>query len=114
MTQLEIFNAIADDVDVPHPTRRLPYLPIYYGSMGAEIVAKITGTKPIVTRLGALMFGSDNKHSVEKARRELGYEPAVPLRDGLKLAAAWFNSGGMDQPLVTQASLYAPLGGARN
>jgi hypothetical protein len=60
------------------------------------------------------MFGSDNKHSVEKARRELGYEPAVPLRDGLKLAAAWFNSGGMDQPLVTQASQYAPLGGARN
>ncbi|GHO73391.1 hypothetical protein KSD_11620 [Ktedonobacter sp. SOSP1-85] len=114
MTQLEIFNAIADDVDVPHPTRRLPYLPIYYGSMGAEIIAKITGTKPIVTRLGALMFGSDNKHSVEKARRELGYEPAVPLRDGLKLAAAWFNSGGMDQPLVTQASQYAPLGGARN
>ncbi len=114
MTQAEIFNAIADDVDGQHPTRHLPYLPIYYGSICAEMLGAITRTKPVVTRLGAMMFGSDNKHSVEKARRELGYEPAVELRDGLKLAAAWFNAGGMEQPLVTQASQYAPLGGARS
>lgn len=114
LTQQEIFNAIADDVDGLRPTRHLPYLPIYYGSIGAELVAALTHTKPVVTRLGALMFGSDNKHSVEKARRELGYEPAVRLRDGLRLAAAWFNAGGMEQPLITQASQYAPLGGARS
>ncbi|HEX7737345.1 MAG TPA: NAD-dependent epimerase/dehydratase family protein [Ktedonobacteraceae bacterium] len=114
LTQQEIFNAIADDVDGLRPTRHLPYLPIYYGSIGAELVAALTRTKPVVTRLGSLMFGSDNRHSVEKARRELGYEPAVKLRDGLRLAAVWFNAGGMEQPLVTQVSQYAPLGGARS
>src|SRR5690348_10201084 len=113
LTQLEMFNAIADAVEGVRPTRHLPYLPIYYGSIVAEkVVARVTRTKPIVTQLGAMMFGSDNRHSVEKARRELGYEPQVDLRTGIKLAAEWFNAGGMNEVSVTQASQNAPLAGA--
>jgi nucleoside-diphosphate-sugar epimerase len=92
LTQLEMFNAIADAVDGVRPTFHLPYLPIYYGSIVAEkAVARLTRTQPIVTQLGAMMFGTDNRHSIEKARRELGYEPKVDLREGIELAAAWFN-----------------------
>ncbi len=113
LTQLEMFNAIADAVDGVRPTRHLPYLPIYYGSIVAEkVVARVTRTKPIVTQLGAMMFGSDNRHSVEKARRELGYEPKVDLRTGITSAAEWFNAGGMDEVAVTQASQATPLAGA--
>lgn len=113
LTQLEMFNAIADAVGGVRPTRHLPYLPIYYGSIVAEkVVARVTRTKPIVTQLGAMMFGSDNRHSVEKARRELGYEPKVDLRTGITLAAEWFNTGGMNEVAVTQASQNAPLAGA--
>ena len=113
LTQQEMYNAIADAVGGKRPTLHLPYLPIYYGSLVAErIVAPLTHTKPVVTELGALMFGSDNRHSVEKARRELGFEPKVSLRDGIALAAEWFNAGGMAQPAVTQASQNAPLAGA--
>src|SRR6266516_6485996 len=113
LTQQEIFYAIADDVDGKRPGRHLPYLPIYYGSIVAEKIASITHTRPIVTQLGAMMFGTDNRHSVEKARRELSYEPEVDIREGIRLAAAWFNAGGMELPFVTQASQYAPLGGVR-
>ncbi len=114
LTQQEMFNAIADAVGGKRPTLHLPYLPIYYGSIVAEkVVARVTRTKPIVTQLGAMMFGSDNRHSIEKARRELGFEPKVSLREGIKLAAAWFNVGGMEQPSVTAASQQAPLAGAR-
>lgn len=113
LTQLEMFNAIADAVNGIRPTRHLPYMPIYYGSIVAEkVVARVAHTKPIVTQLGAMMFGSDNKHSVEKARRELGYEPKVDLRTGITLAAEWFNAGGMDEASVTLASQSAPLAGA--
>ena len=113
MTQLEMYDAIADAVGGVHPKIHLPYLPIYYGSIVAErVVARMTRTKPVVTELGALMFGSDNRHSVEKARRELGFEPQVSLLEGIKLSAVWFNNGGMEQPSVTQASQHAPLAGA--
>src|SRR6266568_2623603 len=47
LTQKELVNAIADSVGGKHPTRHLPYLPIYYGSIVAEKVASITHTKPI-------------------------------------------------------------------
>lgn len=114
LTQQEMFNAIADAVGGKRPTLHLPYLPIYYGSIVAEkVVARVTHTKPIVTQLGAMMFGSDNRHSIEKARRELGFEPKVSLLEGIKLAAAWFNAGGMEQPSITAASQQAPLAGAR-
>lgn len=113
MTQLEMYAVIAEAVGGKRPTRHVPYLPIYYGSIVAErVVARLTHTKPVVTELGALMFGSDNMHSVDKARRELGFEPKVSLREGINLSAAWFNAGGMDQPSVTQASQHAPLAGA--
>jgi len=114
LTQQELFDAIADAVGGRRPTRHLPYLPIYYGSIVAErVVARLTHSRPLVTQLGAMMFGSDNRHSVEKARRELGYEPQVDLRTGIKVAAEWFNAGGMQEPSVTQASQHAPLAGAR-
>jgi nucleoside-diphosphate-sugar epimerase len=113
LTQQELFNAVADDIGGQRPTRHLPYLPMYYGSIVAEGVAHIIHTRPIVTRLGVMMFGTDNRHSVEKARSELGYEPKVDIREGIRLAAAWFNAGGIEQPVVAQASQYAPLGGTR-
>jgi len=114
LTQSEMFNAIADAVGGVRPRLHLPYLPIYYGSIVAEkVVARVTRTKPVVTQLGAMMFGSDNRHSVEKARRELGYEPKVDLHTGIQLAAEWFNAGGMNEVPVTQASQSAPLAKAR-
>lgn len=97
LTQREIYNDIADAVGGTRPWLHLPYPPIYYGSVVAErVLARLTGTKPPATPLGALMFGSDNRHSVAKARCELGYEPQVDLHAGIQRAAAWFNAGGMD------------------
>ncbi len=112
LTQLEMFNAIADAVGGTRPKLHLPYLPVYLGSIVAErVVARLTRTKPIVTQLGAMMFGTDNRHSIEKARHELGYEAQVDLLEGVRLAAEWFNAGGMEQPAVTEAGQQAAVGG---
>lgn len=114
LTQSEMFNEVADAVDGVRPTRHVPFIPVYYGSIVAEkVVAPITHREPLATTHGALMFGGDNKHSIEKARRELGFEPEVDLRTGIRLAAEWFNAGGMNAPSVTAASQNAPLAGAK-
>src|SRR5215471_5464539 len=113
LTQQELFNAVADEIGGKRPTRYLPYVPLYYGSIIAEQLAHLTHTRPVVTRLGVMMFGTDNRHSIEKARSELGYEPQVDIREGIRLAAVWFNAGGMEQPGVAEASQYASLEGTR-
>jgi nucleoside-diphosphate-sugar epimerase len=41
-----------------------------------------------------MLFGNNNRHSIEKARRELGYAPRVSLHEGVRLAAAWYRSAG--------------------
>ncbi len=113
LTQKEIFNAIADDVGGKRPTLHVPYMPLYYGSMVAEKIAALTHTRPLVTRLGAMMFGTDNRHSIDKARHELGYEPMVDIREGIRLAATWFNAGGLEHAGVSNAgqSLLLPEAG---
>ena len=118
LTQQALFNAVADEVGGKRPTRHLPYVPLYSGSIVAERVAHLTHTRPVVTRLGVMMFGTDNRHSIEKARSELGYEPRVEIREGIRRAAAWFNAAwfnaeGMEQPGVTQASHPAALLGRK-
>ncbi len=112
LTQQEMFNEIADCVGGVRPTRHLPFLPIFYGSKVAEKLTYVTHSDPFVTQHGSLMFGTDNRHSIEKARRELGFEPKVDLREGIRLASAWFNAGGMYQPLPTEVNQKAPLAGS--
>ena len=61
-----------------------------------------------------MIFYSPEKRDEYMAKMgDLGYEPKVDLREGIKLAAEWFNAGGMEQLSVTQASQNAPLAGAR-
>ena len=43
-----------------------------------------------MTRHGVNLFGTDNRHAIDKAGRELGYTPQVPLTEGIRLAAAWY------------------------
>lgn len=92
MTQQDAWRAIAEGIGAKPPRVRVPYHAMFAAGYVAEQVAKITRAQnqPIVTRLGVMLFGGDNRHSVEKARRELGYVPQVPLRDGVRLAADWY------------------------
>jgi nucleoside-diphosphate-sugar epimerase len=92
LTQLETWQAIADAIGAEPPRVRLPYRPMLVAGYLAEQIAKgvRAKTQPPVTRLGVMLFGGDNRHSIDKARRELGYEPHVPLREGIRLTAEWY------------------------
>jgi nucleoside-diphosphate-sugar epimerase len=92
LTQEEILRAIAEEIRAPAPRLHGSYHAMYAVAYAAERVAALThATKqPVVTRLGVKLFGTDNRHSVDKARKELGYRPQVSIREGVRLAAAWY------------------------
>jgi len=95
LTQRQLLDAIADEIGASPPRLRIPYRVLYAAGYAAERVATLTPFRrhpPAVTRLGVKLFGTDNRHAVHKARRELGYEPRVDLHDGVRLAAAWYRS----------------------
>jgi nucleoside-diphosphate-sugar epimerase len=90
MTAEEFLGAIAAEVGGKAPRIRVPYRALYSAAYFAEWIATLTNREPFVTRHGVQMFGSHNPLSIDKARRELGYEPQVPLREGIRLAGAWY------------------------
>jgi nucleoside-diphosphate-sugar epimerase len=89
LTQAETWRAIAEDLGVAPPRLRVPYAALYAAALVAERAVR-AGGQPLVTRLGVRLFGSDNRHAIGRARRELGYAPKVPVREGLRLAARWY------------------------
>jgi nucleoside-diphosphate-sugar epimerase len=96
LTQQELLEAIASETGASPPHVHLPYRPLYTAGYLAERLAMATGSnkQPIVTRLGVKLFGTDNRHAIDKARRELGYHPRVDLREGIRLAARWYLAQG--------------------
>jgi nucleoside-diphosphate-sugar epimerase len=106
LTQQEIMEAIAADIGAEPPRLHIPYRLLYAAGWAGERIAGSIGSwrRPPITQLGVAFFGTDNRHSIGKARRELGYSPRVALREGLKLAANWYLKLG-DTP--TSTSRYA-------
>ena len=92
LTQEELLRALAEEIGAAPPRIRVPYSALYATGFLAEQAARLTRSrrKPILTRLGVAIFGADNRHGIAKARRELGYSPAVPVREGIRRAAAWY------------------------
>jgi len=88
---------------VPPPRRHVPYRPLYAAGHVAERLAAVTRSqrRPVVTRLGVKLFGTDNRHAIDKARAELGFVPRVDLREGVRLSASWYR--GDDRPLPVPA-----------
>jgi nucleoside-diphosphate-sugar epimerase len=104
LTQEELLYAIADQVGARRPRIHVPYAALSAAAHVAEKTAQLARStrKPILTRIGVSIFGADNRHSIDKARRELDYSPRMPLSEGISLATAWYRdqraSGGLAVP----------------
>jgi nucleoside-diphosphate-sugar epimerase len=92
LTQQQLLEEIAHEIGAPPPRVHVPYRALYAAGYAAERLTKLAPgwRRPPITRLGVAFFGTDNRYAIQKARRELGYEPQVALRDGVRLAAAWY------------------------
>lgn len=90
-TQEQLLAEIAGQLGVPGPTVHVPYRLLYATGWAGEGVARLSRRPNApLTRFGVALYGADNRYSIEKARRELGYEPRVSLREGVRMAADWY------------------------
>lgn len=107
LTQEQFLRAIAREVGARPPRVHIPYRPLYAAGYFAEKAGMLTRSKrqPVVTRLGVKLFGTDNRHAIDKARDELGYTPRVDLDEGVRLAAGWYRR--QDEPVPAPAMAVA-------
>lgn len=92
MTQAEAWSAIAAAIGTTAPRIHLPRRLLSAVAHASERVGMLGNYRfdPLITRHGVMLFGGDNRHSIEKARRELGYAPRVSLQTGIELTASWY------------------------
>jgi len=63
-----------------------------------EIVSKFAGKPPKITREAVGFLTREARFSIEKARRELGYQPRFSLEEGMKLTEQWLREAGYLPP----------------
>ncbi len=91
LSQEEFLSTIAQELDTTPPRLHVPYAAAYALAYAAERAVPLNSSKhPLVTRHGVTLYGTDNRHSIDKARTELGYEPQVSIREGIRLACVWY------------------------
>jgi nucleoside-diphosphate-sugar epimerase len=99
VTQAEYLNTIADALQVPHVSRKLPFSAIYLAGWGAEAIWQVVDhrkrTPPPLTTYGVTLLGGDQRFSIDRARHELGYVPQIDVKRGVAEGVQWYLSQGL-------------------
>lgn len=92
VTKKEFISAIADEANLPQPKKHVPLPVARFLAKLMEGTWKILGKKeaPLLSNARIKFLGLNLDYSIGKARRELGYEPQVDYREGMKQTIAWF------------------------
>lgn len=94
VTQVEYLNAIADALQAPRVSRRLPFSALYLAGRAAEIVWPVIDrektTPPPLTTYGITLLGRNQQFSIERAQRELGYAPEFDVKRGVAEGIRWY------------------------
>ena len=76
-------------------TITLPRAIAYGVAVGAEAAAALTGKAPVINRDKVTDLSQTGwTCSIERAQRELGYSPKVPLEEGLRETIVWYKNEG--------------------
>lgn len=97
VTKEHFFNTVADLVDLPRPTRRIPMMLAKTVCAASESAGKLFGFEPTLTSAKIKFMGYNLDYSIDRAKRELGYAPKVAFDEGMRKAIDWLKaSGGLD------------------
>lgn len=94
-TLCELVDLIADVLGKSPPRFRIPYYPVFLASILCERICRSLGLSPPLYPRRVEFFVLDRAFSIEKAKRLIGYQPKIGLREGLERTAAWYKKEGL-------------------
>ncbi|MCP3978209.1 MAG: NAD-dependent epimerase/dehydratase family protein [bacterium] len=94
-TKRDLIYAIADGLGVTRPRLRIPRGIAWPAACVLEAVGRALGFEPILTRSRVMMMADNFGYSIDKARRELGYEPRMELRPGIERTIESYRAAGL-------------------
>lgn len=88
----EILGRLFAALSLPLHTRRIPYSLAYILAGFSELLGKLTRKEPLLTRYGVGALAYSQTLLLEKAKRELNYQPIITLNEGIKRYADWLQA----------------------
>ena len=99
-----IAGMIADLLGVRRPRIRLPATPFQLAGSLCEAICVPLGVEPPLYRRRVDFFTKSRAFTIAKAQRLLGYQPQVPLEEGLRRTLKWYlNNGQMTEGKIVAA-----------
>jgi dihydroflavonol-4-reductase len=86
----DLVALIAQEAGVPPPSLHLPVWPFWIAGAACEAVCAPFGIEPPLYRRRVDFFTKSRAFEIARARKELGYTPAVDLRSGVQKTLAWY------------------------
>jgi nucleoside-diphosphate-sugar epimerase len=90
----DLANMIAQILDKPISKIHIPLWPVYTAAFLCEMICRPLGIEPPIYRRRLDFFTKDRAFDISKAKKELGYNPKVPLKEGLERTAKWYKENG--------------------
>lgn len=94
VTKRELVHTIADTLGVKRPGLQIPVAFARPVAAVLELLGRTFGFEPVLTRSRIMMMADNFGYSIEKARKELGYEPAHDLLEGIGLTVSDYRRTG--------------------
>ncbi len=90
----EFGETIAAALGVRRPWMNLPRWCALLAATGLELLGRMGGWTPPLSRTGVAFFSEDALFSSQKATAELGYTPKYDLAEGVARTIAWYRQRG--------------------
>jgi dihydroflavonol-4-reductase len=90
----ELVGLVAGVAGVPTPTRHLPVWPFWTAGAICEVVCAPFGIEPPIFRRRVDFFTKSRAFDITRARTEIGYAPAIGLREGIARSLQWYREHG--------------------
>lgn len=94
VTIKDLVQRIARAMDTKVNIVHIPFWPVYAASALCELIYKPFPAEPPIFRRRADWFRQNRAFKIDKARKDLGYDPQVSLDEGLRRTADWYRENG--------------------
>jgi nucleoside-diphosphate-sugar epimerase len=91
---IELLQLLSEKMQLPLKTRNISFKKAYYSAKVVECVYRLLRLKkePPITCYGVGLVAKSMTFDINKAKKELGYQPRVSIEEGLDAFAAWWRA----------------------
>ena len=94
VTLNELVTSIAEVLDIELKIQHLPFWPLWAVAAACEVVYKPLPMEPPLFRRRVDWFRQNRAFNIARAKRDLGYQPKVGLKEGLVETGKWYKEHG--------------------